>query len=53
MGFTIAQLSLLVNARIENVGLQGPPKPGSPQSRTVLAAILIAGWGDIPIGIVG
>ena len=41
-GFTIAQLSLLVNASI-GIWAFHLPKPGTPQARKVLAGILIAG----------
>ena len=41
-GFTIAQLSLLVNASI-GIWAFHVPKPGTPQARKVLAGILIAG----------
>ena len=48
-GFTIAQLSLLVNASIGIWAFQ-VPKPGTPQARRVLADILIAGAGGCVIG---
>jgi glucose uptake protein GlcU len=50
VGFTIAQLSLLVNAGI-GMWLFKVPKPGSPASRSVLVAILVAGSGGVLIGI--
>jgi glucose uptake protein GlcU len=43
-GFTIAQLSLLVNAGL-GVWVFRTPRPGTPQARRVLAGILIAGAG--------
>jgi glucose uptake protein GlcU len=48
-GFTIAQLSLLVNASI-GIWIFHVPKPGTPQARKVLAGILIAGAGGCVIG---
>ena len=48
-GFTIAQLSLLVNASI-GIWACHVPKPGTPQARRVLAGILIAGVGGCVIG---
>jgi glucose uptake protein GlcU len=48
-GFTIAQLSLLVNASI-GIWAFHVPKPGTPQARKVLAGILIAGVGGCVIG---
>ncbi len=48
-GFTIAQLSLLVNASI-GIWAFHVPKPGTPQARKVLAGILIAGAGGCVIG---
>ena len=48
-GFTIAQLSLLVNASI-GIWAFHVPKPGTPQARRVLAGILIAGAGGCVIG---
>ena len=48
-GFTIAQLSLLVNASI-GIWAFHMPKPGTPQARKVLAGILIAGAGGCVIG---
>ena len=48
-GFTIAQLSLLVNASI-GVWVFHTPKPGTPQARRVLAGILIAGAGGCVVG---
>ncbi len=52
VGFTIAQLSLLVNASI-GMWVFKVPKPGSPASRRVLVGILVAGSGGVLIGIVG
>ena len=52
VGFTIAQLSLLVNAGI-GMWVFKVPKPGSPASRRVLVGILVAGSGGVLIGIVG
>ena len=48
-GFTIAQLSLLVNASI-GIWAFHVPKPGTPQARKVLVGILIAGAGGCVIG---
>jgi len=48
-GFTIAQLSLLLNASI-GIWAFHVPKPGTPQARKVLAGILIAGAGGCVIG---
>ena len=48
-GFTIAQLSLLVNASI-GIWAYHVPKPGTPQAQKVLAGILIAGAGGCVIG---
>jgi glucose uptake protein GlcU len=48
-GFTIAQLSLLVNASI-GIWVFHAPGPGTPQARKVLAGILIAGAGGCVIG---
>ena len=48
-GFTIAQLSLLVNASI-GIWVFHVPKPGTPQAGKVLAGILIAGAGGCVIG---
>jgi glucose uptake protein GlcU len=48
-GFTIAQLSLLVNASI-GIWAFHTPEPGTPQARKVLAGILIAGAGGCVIG---
>jgi len=48
-GFTIAQLSLLVNASI-GIWAFHVPKPRTPQARKVLAGILIAGAGGCVIG---
>jgi glucose uptake protein GlcU len=50
VGFTIAQLSLLVNAGI-GMWVFKVPKPGSPASRSVLVGILVAGTGGILIGV--
>jgi glucose uptake protein len=49
VGFTIAQLSLLVNASI-GVWLFKVPRPGSRAARIVLAGILIAGIGGVLVG---
>jgi glucose uptake protein GlcU len=43
-GFTIAQLSLVVNAGL-GVWVFRTPRPGTPQARRVLAGILVAGVG--------
>jgi glucose uptake protein len=48
-GFTIAQLSLLVNASI-GIWLFHEPKPGTRQARIALTGILIAGAGGCVIG---
>ncbi len=50
VGFTIAQLSLLVNAGI-GMWVFKVPKPGSRASRRVLVGILVAGSGGVLIGI--
>jgi glucose uptake protein len=50
VGFTIAQLSLLVNAGI-GMWVFKVPKPGSHASRSVLVGILVAGSGGVLIGI--
>ncbi|MGC9962362.1 MAG: GRP family sugar transporter [Acidimicrobiales bacterium] len=49
VGFTIAQLSLLVNASI-GVWMFKVPRPGSRAARIVLAGILIAGIGGVLVG---
>jgi len=49
VGFTIAQLSLLVNASI-GIWVFKVPKPGSRAARTVLVGILLAGAGGTVIG---
>ncbi|MEZ0109474.1 glucose uptake protein [Catenulispora sp. EB89] len=49
VGFTIAQLSLLVNAGV-GIWLFKVPAPGSPAARTALAGILLAGVGGTVIG---
>ena len=49
VGFTIAQLSLLVNASI-GVWVFKVPQPGSRAARIVLAGILIAGVGGVLVG---
>ena len=49
VGFTIAQLSLLVNAGI-GIWVFKAPQPGSRAARTALAGILIAGVGGCIIG---
>jgi glucose uptake protein len=51
VGFTIAQLSLLVNASI-GIWVFKVPKPGSHAARIALAGILIAGIGGGVIGAV-
>lgn len=51
VGFTIAQLSLLVNASI-GIWVFKVPKPGSHAARIALAGILIAGLGGGVIGAV-
>jgi glucose uptake protein GlcU len=48
-GFTIAQLSLLVNASI-GIWAFHAPEPGTRQARRVLAGIVIAGIGGCVIG---
>lgn len=48
-GFTIAQLSLLVNASI-GIWAFHVPKPGTPAARKVMAGIVIAGVGSCVIG---
>ena len=47
-GFTIAQLSLLVNASI-GIWVFHVPGPGTRQARKVLAGIVIAGIGGCVI----
>jgi glucose uptake protein len=49
-GFTIAQLSLLVNASI-GIWIFKAPKPGSAAARLVIAGIVIAGAGGTVIGV--
>lgn len=49
VGFTIAQLSLLVNASI-GIWVFKVPLPGSPEARLTMAGILIAGSGGAVIG---
>jgi glucose uptake protein GlcU len=49
VGFTIAQLSLLVNASI-GIWVFKVPKPGTPAAKLALAGILIAGAGGAVIG---
>jgi glucose uptake protein len=51
VGFTIAQLSLLVNASI-GIWAFHVPEPGTRQARRVLAGILLAGVGGCLIGAV-
>ena len=51
VGFTIAQLSLLINASI-GIWVFKVPKPGSQAARIALAGILIAGVGGGVIGVV-
>lgn len=48
-GFTIAQLSLLVNASI-GIWAFHVPRPGTPAARKVIAGIVIAGIGGCVIG---
>jgi glucose uptake protein GlcU len=48
-GFTIAQLSLLVNASI-GIWAFHVPQPGTPAARKVIAGIVIAGAGGCVIG---
>jgi glucose uptake protein len=48
-GFTIAQLSLLVNASI-GIWAFHVPKPGTPAAKKVIAGIVIAGIGGCVIG---
>ena len=48
-GFTIAQLSLLVNASI-GIWAFHSPEPGTPAARKVIAGIMIAGVGGCLIG---
>ncbi len=48
-GFTIAQLSLLVNASI-GIWIFKVPRPGSRAARVVIAGILLAGTGGGVIG---
>jgi glucose uptake protein len=48
-GFTIAQLSLLVNASI-GIWAFRVPQPGTPAARKVIAGIVIAGVGGCVIG---
>jgi glucose uptake protein len=48
-GFTIAQLSLLVNASI-GIWAFHVPKPGTPAARKVIAGIVVAGIGGCVIG---
>jgi glucose uptake protein len=49
VGFTIAQLSLLVNASI-GIWIFRVPKPGSRAARVVLVGIVLAGAGGTAIG---
>jgi glucose uptake protein GlcU len=49
VGFTIAQLSLLVNAGV-GMWVFKVPRPGSGAARSVLAGILIAGLGGVLVG---
>ena len=49
-GFTIAQLSLLVNASI-GIWAFHVPKPGTSAARKVIAGIVIAGIGGCVIGV--
>jgi glucose uptake protein len=52
VGFTIAQLSLLVNASI-GIWVFKVPKPGSRAARIAFAGILLAGAGGVLIGAIG
>jgi glucose uptake protein GlcU len=47
-GFTIAQLSLLVNASL-GIWIFRVPEPGTRQARTVVAGIVLAGLGGLAI----
>ena len=49
VGFTIAQLSLLVNASV-GIWIFKRPQPGTRAARTALTGILIAGVGGCIIG---
>ncbi len=49
VGFTIAQLSLLVNASV-GIWIFKEPEPGTPAARTALRGILIAGIGGCIVG---
>jgi glucose uptake protein len=49
VGFTIAQLSLLVNAAV-GIYVFKVPKPGSHPARVAVAGILLAGVGGTVIG---
>jgi glucose uptake protein len=51
VGFTIAQLSLLVNAAV-GIWVFKVPKPGSRAARIAVAGILIAAIGGGVIGVV-
>jgi glucose uptake protein len=51
-GFTIAQLSLLVNTSI-GIWVFKVPKPGSRAARVALVGILLAGAGGVVIGALG
>jgi glucose uptake protein len=52
VGFTIAQLSLLVNVSV-GIFVFKVPKPGSHAARVALVGILLAGVGGIVIGNLG
>jgi glucose uptake protein len=49
VGFTLAQLSLLINASI-GIYVFKVPMPGSRSARRALAGILLAGAGGVAIG---
>jgi glucose uptake protein len=49
VGFTIAQLSLLVNAAV-GIYVFKVPRPGSRPARVALAGIVLAGVGGTAIG---
>jgi glucose uptake protein len=50
-GFTIAQLSLIVNAAI-GIWIFKVPKPGTPPARVALAGVVLAGIGGCVIGVI-
>jgi len=51
VGFTIAQLSLLVNATV-GIWVFKVPRPGTHEAHLALAGVLIAGTGGVVIGLV-